>query len=197
MNSYHYLFKFIVIGDTGVGKSCVVLQFIENKTRSAHDVTIGVEFGAKTIKVGNKNIKLQIWDTAGQENFRSITRSYYRSAIGALLVYDITRKDTFTHVKTWLEEVKVNGNPHMEILLVGNKNDLESERTVTTEEGASFARENGLQFIEINAKDYNKVSEAFTLVTKAIYKRIEDGKLPLSSQVPSLSNIEYRNQDRR
>lgn len=126
MNSYHYLFKFIVIGDTGVGKSCVVLQFIENKTRSAHDVTIGVEFGAKTIKVGSKNIKLQIWDTAGQENFRSITRSYYRSAIGALLVYDITRRDTFTHVKNWLEEVKVNGNPHMEILLVGNKNDLEN-----------------------------------------------------------------------
>jgi small GTP-binding protein len=99
MNSYHYLFKFIVIGDsgnkksiTGVGKSCVVLQFIENKTRASHDVTIGVEFGAKNIQVANKTIKLQIWDTAGQENFRSITRSYYRSAIGALLVYDITRK---------------------------------------------------------------------------------------------------------
>lgn len=91
-----------------------------------------MEFGAKTIKVGSKNIKLQIWDTAGQENFRSITRSYYRSAIGALLVYDITRKDTFNHVKNWLEEVKVNGNPHMEILLVGNKNDLENERTVST-----------------------------------------------------------------
>lgn len=92
MNSYHYLFKFIVIGDTGVGKSCLVLQFIENKTRTTHDVTIGVEFGAKTINVKDKNIKLQIWDTAGQENFRSITRSYYRNAIGALLVYDITRK---------------------------------------------------------------------------------------------------------
>lgn len=98
MNSYHYLFKFIVIGDTGsilltpgVGKSCIVLQFIENKTRVTHDVTIGVEFGAKTIPINEKNIKLQIWDTAGQENFRSITRSYYRSAIGALLVYDITR----------------------------------------------------------------------------------------------------------
>lgn len=124
MNSYHYLFKFIVIGDTGVGKSCLVLQFIENKTRTTHDVTIGVQFGAKTINVKDKNIKLQIWDTAGQENFRSITRSYYRSAIGALLVYDITRKDTFTHIKNWLEEVKANGNPYMEILLVGNKNDL-------------------------------------------------------------------------
>lgn len=103
MNNYNYLFKFIVIGDTGVGKSCVVLQFIENKTRTTHDVTIGVEFGAKTVPIRDKSIKLQIWDTAGQENFRSITRSYYRSAIGALLVYDITRRETFAHVKTWLD----------------------------------------------------------------------------------------------
>jgi Ras-related protein Rab-2A len=92
-----------------------------------------VEFGVKTIVIGDKNIKLQIWDTAGQENFRSITRSYYRSAIGALLVYDITRKDTFIHVRNWLEEVKSNGNQYMEILLVGNKNDLEDERVVTYE----------------------------------------------------------------
>ena len=90
MNSYHYLFKMIVIGDTGVGKSCIVLQFIENQTRISHDVTVGVEFGSKTIGVRKKSLKLQIWDTAGQENFRSITRSYYRSAIGAMLVYDIT-----------------------------------------------------------------------------------------------------------
>lgn len=97
-SSFHYLFKFIVIGDSGtfdiyegVGKSCSVLQFIEQKMNPNHDVTIGVEFAAKTIKIGKKIIKLQIWDTAGQENFRSITRSYYRSAIGALLVYDITR----------------------------------------------------------------------------------------------------------
>lgn len=108
MNNYNYLFKFIVIGDTGVGKSCIVLQFIENKTRTTHDVTIGVEFGAKIIAVQNssrdsRNIKLQIWDTAGQENFRSITRSYYRSAIGALLVYDITRRETFAHIKNWLD----------------------------------------------------------------------------------------------
>jgi Ras-related protein Rab-2A len=116
-----------------VGKSCVVLQFIENKTRASHEVTIGVEFGAKNIKVSNKTIKLQIWDTAGQENFRSITRSYYRSAIGALLVYDITHKETFEHLREWIEEVRSNGNPYMEILLVGNKNDLEDERVVSYE----------------------------------------------------------------
>lgn len=103
MSSYHYLFKFIVIGDSGnplaypvgVGKSCVVLQLIEQKMNNSHDVTIGVEFAAKNLKINRKTIKLQIWDTAGQENFRSITRSYYRSAIGALLIYDITRRETF------------------------------------------------------------------------------------------------------
>jgi Ras-related protein Rab-2A len=180
MNSYHYLLKFIVIGDTGVGKSCVVLQFIENKTRTTHDVTIGVEFGAKTISVRNKNIKLQIWDTAGQENFRSITRSYYRSAIGALLVYDITRKETFEHVKGWLEEVKANGNPYMEILLVGNKNDLETERVITYEQGEKVAKENGLSFIEINAKDYQKVESAFKRVAEGILDKLEKGAIPMS-----------------
>lgn len=100
------------------------MQFIDNKIREMHDVTIGVEFGSKTIDLDGKNIKLQIWDTAGQENFRSITRSYYRSAIGSLLVYDITRRDTFDHLKGWLDEVKTNGNPFMEVLLVGNKTDL-------------------------------------------------------------------------
>lgn len=139
MNTYHYLLKFILIGDSGVGKSCIVLQFIENKTRKNHDVTIGVEFGAKQIFVRNKDVKLQIWDTAGQENFRSITRSYYRTAIGALLVYDITRRHTFEHVRNWLEEARNHGNPYMQVLLIGNKSDLWDERTVKAEEGEDLA----------------------------------------------------------
>jgi Ras-related protein Rab-2A len=138
-------------------------------------VTIGVEFGAKVIPVKNKHIKLQIWDTAGQENFRSITRSYYRSAIGALLVYDITRRESFIHVKSWLEEVKANGNPHMQILLVGNKNDLEGERVVSLEEGEKMAKENGLNFIEINSKNYQKVEMAFKTVTESILDKLERG----------------------
>lgn len=102
MNNYYYMFKLIIIGDSGVGKSCLVLQYVENKTRLTHDVTVGVEFGAKNIRIAGKTIKMQIWDTAGQENFRSITRSYYRSAIGALLVYDISRRSSFEHVRNWL-----------------------------------------------------------------------------------------------
>ena len=126
--SYAYLFKYIIIGDTGVGKSCLLLQFTDKRFRVHHDLTIGVEFGARTVQIAEKNIKLQIWDTAGQESFKSITRSYYRGAAGALLVYDITRRDTFNHLTKWLDEVRLNGNPDMTIMLIGNKSDMDARR---------------------------------------------------------------------
>ena len=159
--SYAYLFKYIVIGDTGVGKSCLLLQFTDKRFRQQHDLTIGVEFGATNIRINEKNIKLQIWDTAGQESFKSITRSYYRGAAGALLVYDITRRDTFTHLTRWLEEVRQHGNPDMCIMLVGNKSDLETRRQVSTEEGERFAQEHNLIFMETSAKTSANVEAAF------------------------------------
>ncbi|XKL59540.1 hypothetical protein PGB90_000556 [Kerria lacca] len=116
--SYAYLFKYIIIGDTGVGKSCLLLQFTDKRFQPVHDLTIGVEFGARMITIDNKQIKLQIWDTAGQEAFRSITRSYYRGAAGALLVYDITRRDTFNHLTTWLEDARQHSNSNMVIMLI-------------------------------------------------------------------------------
>lgn len=151
--SYSYLFKYIIIGDTGVGKSCFLLQFTDKRFQHVHDMTIGVEFGSRTIDLDSKSIKLQIWDTvrnivpwmlansvltspfflfwqAGQEAFRSITRSYYRGACCALLMYDIARRETFDHVAEWLREAKKNSNPHMVIILVGNKADLEHKRAV-------------------------------------------------------------------
>eukprot|EP01033_Poteriospumella_lacustris_P007674 gene7674-gene8408 len=128
--SYSYLFKFIIIGDTCVGKSCFLLQFTDKRFQHVHDMTIGVEFGSRTIDLNNKLIKLQIWDTAGQESFRSITRSYYRGACSALLMYDITRRETFTHLSRWLDEAKQNSNPELVIMLVGNKKDLEHKRAV-------------------------------------------------------------------
>lgn len=115
-------------------------------------MTIGVEFGSRTVEINEKKIKLQIWDTAGQESFKSITRSYYRGAAGALLVYDITRKETFNHLTSWLEEVRQNGNPDIMFMLIGNKADLDSRRQVSTEEGERFAKENGLIFLETSAK---------------------------------------------
>jgi Ras-related protein Rab-2A len=150
----------------------LLLQFTDKRFRQQHDLTIGVEFGARTIQIDNKNIKLQIWDTAGQESFKSITRSYYRGAAGALLVYDITRRDTFTHLTRWLEEVRQNGNPDTTIMLIGNKSDQDSRRQVTTEEGERFARENGLIFIETSAKTAANVEDAFINTTTVIYNNI-------------------------
>lgn len=310
--SYHHLYKFIIIGDTGepcqcqrrpvgahalgtmealmfgtfsgmlgghrawfprllpdprsfpagAGKSCLLLQFTDKRFHSGYDLTIGVEFGAKLIRMNNKRIKLQIWDTvsplpsahrgankscalrrgggaaasgwgarraavacqqssfneeafrknllrasnwspvrhghtrwllaidatallpqAGQESFRSITRSYYRGSAGALLVYDITRPETFANLTTWLEEARAHSNnKDMVIILVGNKCDMESRRKVRYEEGEAFAKEHGLLFIETSAKTATNVDSAFTRVAETIYSKIESGTIDLKNE---------------
>jgi Ras-related protein Rab-2A len=129
---FNYVFKFILIGDSGVGKSCLLLQFTDKRFKNDHDLTIGVEFGSKVVSLGSENAKLQVWDTvpgtqAGQESFRSITRSYYRSAVAALLVFDLTKRDSFDSLAEWLGETKSNANPTLTVMLVGNKADLETE----------------------------------------------------------------------
>lgn len=180
--SYAYLFKYIIIGDTGVGKSCLLLQFTDKRFQPVHDLTIGVEFGARMITIDNKPIKLQIWDTAGQESFRSITRSYYRGAAGALLVYDITRRETFNHLASWLEDARQHANANMTIMLIGNKCDLAHRRAVSTEEGEQFAKENGLIFMEASAKTAQNVEEAFIKTAGTIYKKIQDGVFDVSNE---------------
>ncbi|KAJ4829924.1 Ras- protein RABB1c [Turnera subulata] len=182
--SYAYLFKYIIIGDTGVGKSCLLLQFTDKRFQPVHDLTIGVEFGARMITIDNKPIKLQIWDTAGQESFRSITRSYYRGAAGALLVYDITRRETFNHLASWLEDARQHANANMTIMLIGNKCDLAHRRAVSTEEGEQFAKEHGLIFMEASAKTAQNVEEAFIKTAATIYKKIQDGVFDVSNEPP-------------
>eukprot|EP00940_MAST-03C_sp_MAST-3C-sp2_P002052 g2052.t1 len=148
---YDYTFKFIIIGDTGTGKSCILHQFVEGKGTSPvpwrdddddDDIvaatyrlrsgpakhTIGVEFGSRVITLGGKTIKLQIWDTAGQERFRSVTRSYYRGAAGALIVYDMTDRDSFSHLPKWCDDARSLGNRNITVMLVGNKSDLKEKR---------------------------------------------------------------------
>ncbi|KAF8701515.1 hypothetical protein HU200_033540 [Digitaria exilis] len=169
-----YGFKCIVIGDTGVGKSCLLLQFTDKRFRLAHDLTIGVEYGVRIIPVDGKPTKIQIWDTAGQEAFRSITRSYYRGAAAAVLVYDITRRETFNHVTSWLEDAKQLASPHLTILLVGNKCDLDNRRVVSYEEGERFAMEHGMAFMEASAKTAQNVEEAFTTAARIVIKKIKD-----------------------
>ncbi|CAN0069983.1 ras-related protein Rab-2A-like [Lethenteron reissneri] len=180
--SYAYLFKYIIIGDTGVGKSCLLLQFTDKRFQPVHDLTIGVEFGARMIAIGGKQVKLQIWDTAGQESFRSITRSYYRGAAGALLVYDITRRDTFNHLTAWLEDARQHSNSNMVIMLIGNKSDLESRREVKREEGEAFAREHGLVFMETSAKTATNVEEAFINTAREIYEKIQEGVFDVNNE---------------
>jgi Ras-related protein Rab-2A len=179
--SYSYLFKYIILGDTAVGKSCLLLQFTDKRFRPDHDLTIGVEFGARFIQIEEKTVKLQIWDTAGQESFRSITRSYYRGATGALLVYDISRRDTFNHLSRWLDEARLNANPHMVIMLIGNKMDLD-KREVSYDEGARFAQENGLVFMETSAKTAQNVEDAFLNTTRKIYENIQAGVYDLTNE---------------
>jgi len=181
--SYAFLFKYIIIGDTGVGKSCLLLQFTDKRFQPIHDLTIGVEFGARSIQVDNKTIKLQIWDTAGQESFRSITRSYYRGAAGALLVYDITRRDTFNHLSRWLEEARQNSHQDMVIMLIGNKSDLSQRRQVTAEEGEKFAKDNGMIFSETSAKTAFHVEEAFIRTAQKIYENIQTGVYDVNNEI--------------
>ena len=145
-------------------------------------MTIGVEFGARTVVVDNRPIKLQIWDTAGQESFRSITRSYYRGAAGALLVYDVTRRDSFVHLQKWYEEARAHSSPTIALMLVGNKSDLEQKRVVSTREGEEFARERGMIFLETSAKAGVNVDSAFLLVSQLILSRIESGAVDIDNE---------------
>jgi Ras-related protein Rab-1A len=167
---YDYLFKLILIGNSSVGKSSLLVRFVEDIWEENFVPTIGVDFKLKTLDVDGKKVKLQIWDTAGQERFKNITASYYRGGNGVLVVYDITDRESFVNLNSWLIEIEKNANKNVFKLLIGNKNDLESERKVTFDEGKEFADSNGMKFIETSAKTANKVNEAFELLTKEIIK---------------------------
>ncbi|KAJ1437798.1 Small GTPase superfamily [Sesbania bispinosa] len=156
-----YLFKAVLIGDSGVGKSNLLSRFAKDEFRLDSKPTIGVEFAYRNIKVRDKLIKAQIWDTAGQERFRAITSSYYRGALGALLVYDITRRSSYENIGKWLVELREFGGEDMVVILVGNKSDLDQTREVEKEEGKGFAEAEGLCFMETSALKNLNVEEVF------------------------------------
>jgi Ras-related protein Rab-2A len=179
-NNYDFLFKFIIIGDSSVGKSCILLRFTEGRYKTEHEPSLGVEFGSKNIQVGDQVIKIQIWDTAGQESFKSITRSYYKGSIAALIVYDITRRESFENLSKWLYEVKSHSHEKVEIVLIGNKSDLSSKylqflfrREISFEEGEAFAKKNGFEFFETSAQSGDKVEDVFRMLATRIVKKIE------------------------
>ena len=158
-----YLFKYIIIGDTEVGKSSIMLMFTEQHFQTAHDMTIGVEFDSRSVTLQNGSVaNLEIWDTAGQESYLSITRSYYRGTDCCLLVYDVTRRESFEHLPRWLNEAKQNAaNPNLVLMLVANKVDLDHLRKVSRAEGKAFADLHGMLFTELSAKHQKKVEQIF------------------------------------
>ena len=179
MDNCDYVFKYIIVGDSSVGKSCFMLRFIDNRFKADHDITIGVEFGAKTIKIHKNSLKIQIWDTAGQESFRSIARSYYRGAVGVILMFDITNKDSFLNVYRWLSEIQEQVAPHVSIMLVGNKTDLGARRVVKTEEAKEFAEIHGLLYFETSALSGSNVETVFLQSAEIILMKILDGSIDL------------------
>ncbi|KAI9114851.1 hypothetical protein K1719_013864 [Acacia pycnantha] len=167
-----YLFKIVIIGDSAVGKSNLLSRYARNEFNPHSKATIGVEFQTQSLEIDGKEVKAQIWDTAGQERFRAVTSAYYRGAVGALIVYDITRTTTFESVGRWLDELKTHCDTTMAMMLVGNKCDMVDIRNVSTEEGKSLAESEGLFFMETSALDSTNVDTAFEMVIREIYNNV-------------------------
>uniref|UniRef100_A0A8C7YCQ7 Ras-related protein Rab-25 n=1 Tax=Oryzias sinensis TaxID=183150 RepID=A0A8C7YCQ7_9TELE len=179
--AYNFVFKVVLIGESGVGKSNLLSRFTKNEFSHDSRTTIGVEFSTRTVQLNSFTIKAQIWDTAGLERYRAITSAYYRGAVGALLVYDVTKHLTYESVERWLKELLDHADQHMVVMLVGNKTDLESERSVPSEEAKDFADKNGLMFLETSALESTNVEAAFNGVLA--------GDLMLSSLEPSSTGV--------
>ena len=170
--SYDFLFKLILIGDSSVGKSNILLKYLKGEFDQNSRATVGVEFGTKNIKIKNKKIKIQIWDTAGQERYRSITSAYYKGAKGAFIVYDITRKLTFDNIDKWVTDLKTNGDKNISIILIGNKSDLEDKREVEKEEGIKKSEEYKIAFLETSALNGDNIDKAFNELLEQIYQNV-------------------------
>ncbi|KAL4426472.1 hypothetical protein ABPG74_004478 [Tetrahymena malaccensis] len=164
---YDHLFKILLIGNSGVGKTCMLMRYSENQFTYNFYNTIGVDFKIKALRLEDKNIKLQIWDTAGQDRFRTITCSYYRGAHGILIVYDITERESFDNVKTWMVEIEKHAKKGVQRMLIGNKSDC-SNRAVTYEEGFELAKQYQIPFAETSAKNASNIDLAFTNLAKNI-----------------------------
>ncbi|CAK7331622.1 unnamed protein product [Dovyalis caffra] len=176
---HDYLIKLLLIGDSGVGKSCLLLRFSDGSFTTSFITTIGIDFKIRTIELDGKRIKLQIWDTAGQERFRTITtgkpRAYYRGAMGILLVYDVTDESSFNNIRNWIRNIEQHASDNVNKILVGNKADMdESKRAVPTSKGQALADEYGIKFFETSAKTNLNVEQVFFSIARDIKQRLAD-----------------------
>jgi len=187
---YDYLFKLVLIGDSGVGKSCLLLRFADDNFTDSYISTIGVDFRFRTITIDKKTVKLQIWDTAGQERFRTITSAYYRGADGIIMVYDVTSSESFDHVEEWLSEVDRYANENTCKLLIGNKADLIDDKQVSEETAQKFAEKLRISFLETSAKTSTNVESAFLTMAKELIKlRDIPDKNPNVKKAPSVKPV--------
>mmetsp|Transcript_8902 Transcript_8902/g.16147 ORF Transcript_8902/g.16147 Transcript_8902/m.16147 type:complete len:202 (-) Transcript_8902:47-652(-) len=174
---YDHLVKLLLIGDSGVGKSCLLLRFADSTFTSAYITTIGIDFKIKNVEVGGKRVKLQVWDTAGQERFRTITKAYYKGAQGILMVFDVSNEDSFVNVTNWMEQIKDNASEGVKIILLANKVDVVAEeRVVSKSMGEQLAAKFGVKYFETSAKDDHNVGESFLSLTTDILDEIVDDK---------------------
>ena len=178
---FNYLLKYIIIGDSAVGKSNILTQYVYEKFSEEFQSTLGVEFAAKNAVIDNKIYRIQIWDTAGAESFRSITRAYYKNTVCAFIVYDITKRETFENVQVWLDDIKNQCPQTVLLVLVGNKLDLENERQISYEEGESFAQKNNMYFFETSAKTGVNIENLFLKSVETINERIQEDFYDLST----------------
>ncbi|WCJ36414.1 hypothetical protein M5689_017616 [Euphorbia peplus] len=183
---YDYLFKLLLIGDSGVGKSCLLLRFADDSYLDSYISTIGVDFKIRTVEQDGKTIKLQIWDTAGQERFRTITSSYYRGAHGIIIVYDVTDQESFNNVKQWLNEIDRYASENVNKLLVGNKSDLTANKVVSYETAKAFADEIGIPFMETSAKNASNVEQAFMAMAADIKNRMASQPAGANTRPPTV-----------
>ncbi|XP_072024512.1 ras-related protein Rab-13-like [Amphiura filiformis] len=168
---YDILVRLLMIGDSGVGKTCMLCRFTEEGFIQPHLTTIGIDFKMKNMVLDDKRIKVQVWDTAGQERYNTITAQYFRRAQGIMVIYDITSETSFLNSQKWLRMVSENGCDDIEKLLVGNKSDAKSLRTVSREEGQKFADHHEMGFIETSAHSDTNIEEAFTVLVKQVMRK--------------------------
>ncbi|XP_043116414.1 ras-related protein Rab-13 isoform X1 [Puntigrus tetrazona] len=191
---YDFLFKLLLIGDSGVGKTCLIIRFAEDNFNSTYISTIGIDFKVKTIEVEGKKVKLQVWDTAGQERFKTITTAYYRGAMGIILVYDITDEKSFENIQNWMKSIKEgnqtfgnltlkNASAGVSRMLLGNKCDIETKRKVSKEIGEKLAKEHGIRFFETSAKSSINVEESFASLARDILLKSNKKPSPTGREV--------------